>query len=42
MTKTQFILTQEYYGNQTWNAKAAALAAGGYVSYCDVNQGPAN
>lgn len=40
---TQFIiLIQTYYRNQTWNAKAAALAAGGYVSYWDVNHGPAN
>jgi hypothetical protein len=40
---TQFIiLIQTYYRNQTWNAIAAALAAGGYVSYWDVNHGPAN
>jgi hypothetical protein len=36
------ILIQTYYRYQTWNAKAAALAAGGYVSYWDVNHGPAN
>ena len=39
---TQFtMLIQTYYRNPTWNAKAAALAAGGYVSYWDVNHGPA-